>query len=77
MKKYILIVATLLATFGITSCLDDFQDLNTDKEKLPTATPANAFMGATLNFNNCSRAHLLGKYSGTMTYMQYLSLIHI
>lgn len=72
MKKYILIVATLLATFGITSCLDDFQDLNTDKEKLPTATPANAFMGATLNFNNCSRAHLLGKYSGTMTYMQYI-----
>ena len=57
MKKYILIVASLLATFGITSCLDDFQDLNTDKEKLPTATPANAFMGATLNFNNCSRAH--------------------
>lgn len=72
MKKYILIVASLLATFGITSCLDDFQDLNTDKEKLPTATPANAFMGATLNFNNCSRAHLLGKYSGTMTYMQYI-----
>lgn len=72
MKKYILIVASLLATFGITSCLDDFQDLNTDKEKLSTATPANAFMGATLNFNNCSRAHLLGKYSGTMTYMQYI-----
>ncbi|MGF0098488.1 SusD/RagB family nutrient-binding outer membrane lipoprotein [Prevotella sp. SGI.027] len=72
MKKYILIVASLLATFGMTSCLDDFQDLNTDKEKLPTATPVNAFAGATLNFNNCSRSHLLGKYSGTMTYMQYI-----
>lgn len=56
----------------LTGCLEDFQELNTDPELLGTADPRNVFTGATQNFNNCSRAHLTGKYSGTMIYMQYL-----
>lgn len=58
--------------FLLTGCLSDFQELNTDPEQLGTTDPRNVFTGATLNFNNCSRAHLTGKYSGTMVYMQYL-----
>lgn len=56
----------------LTGCLDNFQDLNTNPEQLGEADPRNIFTGATRNFNNCSRAHLTDKYSGTMIYMQYL-----
>lgn len=52
--------------------MDEYQDLNTDPEQLGTTDPRNVFTGATQNFNNCSRSHLTGKYSGTMIYMQYL-----
>ena len=54
-----------------TSCLDDFRELNTDDEMLVTTDPKNVFTGATENFNNVSRQHLMGKYSGVMQYMQY------
>ena len=57
---------------ALTGCLGEFQDLNTDPEQLGTTDPRNVFTGATLNFDNCSRGHLTGKYSGTMIYMQYL-----
>ncbi|MEY8687264.1 SusD/RagB family nutrient-binding outer membrane lipoprotein [Bacteroides sp. AN502(2024)] len=62
----------ICSTLMLTSCLSEFQDLNTDPEQLGTTDPRNVFTGATLNFNNCSRSHLTGKYSGTMIYMQYL-----
>ena len=55
-----------------TSCLDDFRELNTDEEMLVTTDPKNVFTGATENFNNVSRQHLMGKYSGVMQYMQYI-----
>lgn len=55
-----------------TSCLDDFRDMNTDDEMLVTTDPKNVFTGATENFNNVSRQHLMGKYSGVMQYMQYI-----
>ena len=58
--------------FLFTSCLGEYQELNTDPEQLGNADPRNVFTGATENFNNSSRAHLTGKYSGTMIYMQYL-----
>lgn len=58
--------------FMLAGCLGEYQELNTDPEQLGTTDPRNVFTGATQNFNNCSRSHLTGKYSGTMIYMQYL-----
>lgn len=58
--------------FLLTGCLEDYQELNTNPEQLGSTDPRNVFTGATQNFNNCSRSHLTGKYSGTMIYMQYL-----
>ena len=58
--------------FMFSSCLEEFQKLNTDPEKFGTAEPAAAFHGATKNYNNCSRGHLTGMYSGSMRLMQYL-----
>ena len=58
--------------FMFSSCLDEFQKLNTDKEQLGETDPAAIFTGATKNYNNSSRGHLTGKYSGVMSIMQYL-----
>ena len=58
--------------FMFSSCLDEFQKLNTNNEEFGTAEPAAAFHGATKNYNNNSRAHLTGMYSGSMRLMQYL-----
>ena len=58
--------------FMFSSCLDEFQKLNTNPEEFGTADPAAVFNGATKNYNNCSRAHLTGMYSGSMRLMQYL-----
>ena len=58
--------------FMFSSCLDEFQKLNTNPEEFGTADPAAVFHGATKNYNNCSRAHLTGMYSGSMRLMQYL-----
>lgn len=69
--KYLL-TGMCCSLFLFTGCLEDYQELNTDPEQLGTADPRNIFTGATQNFNNSSRAHLTGKYSGTMIYMQYL-----
>lgn len=68
--KYIIIGITSLFVFS--SCLEDYQELNTDPELLGTVDPRNAFAGATENWNNSSREHLLGKYSGVMQLMQYI-----
>lgn len=72
MKRIKYLLTIICSASLLTSCLDKFQDLNTDPEQLGEVDPRNAFTGATQNFNNCSRAHLTGKYSGTMIYMQYL-----
>lgn len=72
MKTFRYLFAGVCSLFMLTSCLDEYQDLNTDPEQLGTTDPRNVFTGATQNFNNCSRSHLTGKYSGTMIYMQYL-----
>ena len=58
--------------FMFSSCLDEYQKLNTDQEQLGVADPLAAFTGATLNYNNCSRGHLTGLYGGSMIHMQYL-----
>ena len=72
MKTYKYLLASVCSAFMFTSCLDAFQDLNTNRELMGDADPLNVFTGATLNYNNSSRADLLNLYSGTMTYMQYL-----
>ncbi len=72
MKKIKIIVLSVFALLLLSSCLDDFRELNTDPELLTSTNPLNAFTGATQNFNNRSRTHLIGKYSGVMQYMQYI-----
>lgn len=69
-KKSVMLGAMALTLF--TGCLDDFKELNTDTELLEKTDPRYAFTGATMNFNNSSRQHLMGKYSGVMQYMQYI-----
>ena len=56
----------------LTGCLDEYKELNTDNELMGAVDPRNEFTGATLNFDNSSRAHLTNLYGGTMIYMQYL-----
>lgn len=72
MKTYKYLLAGVCSMFMFSSCLDEFQSLNTNPDQLGAADPVNVFTGATLNYNNSSRADLLYLYSGTMTYMQYL-----
>ncbi len=72
MKTLKYLIAGVCASMALTGCLDKFQDLNTDPEQLSSTDPKYVFTGATQNFDNCSRGHLTGKYSGTMIYMQYL-----
>lgn len=73
MNKIIkLILAGVCALSMLTGCLDDYQELNTNPELLGQTDPRNAFTGATMNFNNNSRGHLMNKYSGVMQYMQYI-----
>lgn len=70
--KRILHIGILVFVFGtLSSCLKDYQELNTDPELLGITDPRNVFTGATENFNNSSRAHLMNKYSGAMQAMQY------
>lgn len=72
MNKIKYLFVGLVSSFILSSCLDSYKDLNTDDEQLGTVEPKSLFTGATLNFNNNSRAWLTDKYSGTMIYMQYL-----
>jgi hypothetical protein len=58
MKKIKFLLIGVCSVFAFTSCLESFQNLNTDKEQLGNADPRNVFTGATENFNNNSRAHL-------------------
>ena len=72
MKAYKYLLAGVCSMFMFSSCLEEFQKLNTDPEQLGETDPAAIFTGATLNYNNASRGHLTGKYSGVMSIMQYL-----
>lgn len=72
MKKIKNILLGVFVLFLLISCLDDYKELNTNPELLGKTDPRNAFTGATENFNNSSRAHLMNKYSGVMQYMQYI-----
>ena len=72
MNKLKYIFAAFFALFLFGGCLDNYKELNTDSELLVTVNPKSAFTGATENFNNSSRQHLLGKYRGVMQYMQYI-----
>ena len=72
MKTYKYFLTGICSMFMLSSCLSDYQELNTDPEQLGTTDPRAIFTGATLNYNNSSRGHLTGKYSGVMTIMQYL-----
>lgn len=68
--KNIFIGALSLLMF--TGCLDNYRDLNTDPELLGSTDPRNVFTGATENWNNSQRHHLMNKYSGVMQLMQYV-----
>ncbi len=46
--------------------------MNTNEELLVSTDPKFVFTSATENWNNASRADLMGKYSGVMSYMQYI-----
>ena len=72
MNKMKYIFTGILSLLLFSGCLDNYREVNTDPELLVTVNPKNAFTGATENFNNSSRQHLLGKYSGVMQYMQYI-----
>lgn len=72
MKTIKYLFAGLCSAFLLTGCLDEYKDLNTNPEQMGTVDPRNEFTGATLNFDNSSRAHLTNLYGGTMIYMQYL-----
>ena len=72
MNKIKYIFTGVFSLLLFSGCLDNYREVNTDPELLVTVNPKNAFTGATENFNNSSRQHLLGKYSGVMQYMQYI-----
>lgn len=72
MNKIKYIYAAVFSLLVFSSCLNDYRELNTNPELLPSTNPKNAFTGATENWNNASRYHLTAKYSGVMQYMQYI-----
>lgn len=72
MKKFKYIIIGVFTLFALTSCLEDFQKINTNEELLGEADPRSAFTDATMNWNNSQRHHLTGKYSGVMRIMQYI-----
>ena len=72
MKAYKYLLAGVCSMFMFSSCLEEFQKLNTDKEQLGETDPAAIFTGATKDYQNRGRGHLTGKYSGVMSIMQYL-----
>jgi hypothetical protein len=72
MKAYKYLLAGVCSMFMFSSCLEEFQKLNTNKEQLGETDPAAIFTGATKDYQNRGRGHLTGKYSGVMSIMQYL-----
>ena len=64
--------AGIVLIAGFVGCKDDLRDLNTNPEILDVTQPEFLFGSATQNFTNSARHHLTQRYSGVMTYMQYL-----
>lgn len=72
MKQYFnLIMAAVLIIF-LGSCKKSMTEMNTNEELLVSTDPKFVFTNATENWNNASRADLMGKYGGVMSYMQYI-----
>ncbi len=72
MNRIKLFLIGIFVILSVSSCLDTYKDLNTDKELLGITDPRYIFTGAVENFNNNSRGHLMSKYSGVMQLMQYI-----
>lgn len=70
MKRIIYILLFLVIT--LSGCNDELRNLNTNPEILDQTQPEYLFAGATQNFMNSTREHLISRYSGVMTFMQYL-----
>lgn len=72
MSRIKIFILSAFTTLALGSCLDEFKELNTNPELLGSTDPRNVFTGATENWNNASRTHLMGKYSDVMQQMQYI-----
>lgn len=72
MKRVYKIFFSLLMIFGLSNCKDQMIELNTNPELLTSTNPIYVFTSATQNWNNASRGHLMNKYGGVMSMMQYL-----
>lgn len=70
--KQLKYIAGIVLLAGLVGCQDDLRDLNTNPEILEVTQPEYLFASATQNFTNSARHHLTQRYSGVMTYMQYL-----
>ena len=71
MKKIKYLLTGICVLGLLSSCLKEFQELNTDPEKMGEADPLFVFTGATLNFNNASRGHVSSKWDDLVR-MQYI-----
>lgn len=71
-KRHIVAIGLALVAFLTQSCEKELQDINTNPNQLENARPEALFTNATLNFNFGRRDQLLARYSGVMTYMQYV-----
>jgi hypothetical protein len=72
-SKKILFIGLIAIGLLSQSCLDDFQDINTDPNSLTDTKPESLFAGATQNYLFGSRGQLIQKYGTTMSYMQYIT----
>ncbi len=72
MKRAYKIFFSLLMLLGMSNCKNQMIELNTNPELLTSTNPIYVFTSATQDWNNNSRQHLMGKYGGVMSLMQYL-----
>ena len=72
MKKYFKFFIAAMFIIFLGSCKKNMTEMNTNEELLVSTDPKFVFTSATENWNNASRADLMGKYSGVMSYMQYI-----
>lgn len=71
-KRNILTLGLVILAFLTQSCEKELQEINTNPDQLNDSRPEFLFTNATLNFNFGGRGQLLSRYSGVMTYMQYV-----
>lgn len=72
MTQYFKLILGTVLIFSLGSCKKNMTEMNTNEELLVSTDPKFVFTNATENWNNASRADLMGKYSGVMSYMQYV-----